>query len=278
VRGLLDLSTSVTLLLQVALHNLNGSIGGDALVRVSTVPAKIISSTTKNNLNHNFFSNIMHYDSIYIYGIVDGQANVSFNVPGIGDRNDTVYCIPFKDVTAIVSETPFEEYDPTEENSLAHEKVIQEVLKEGFSIAPMRFCTILRNKDEIFELCQSCYLPFKRNILRIRNKQEFSVKTFLNVDKLQAEVSTEDELLEKSKMIASELYTLLKEICFDNVLDEQSTREMIFNCSFLIHKDKIEEFYTAITQFDQQYTDKLKIRISGPTAPYNFVDMPTKPI
>jgi hypothetical protein len=220
----------------------------------------------------------MQYDSIYIYGVVDGQVNRPFQVTGIGDRNDTVYCIPFKDVTAIVSDTPFEEYDPTEDNTVAHEKVIQEILKEGLSIAPMRFCTILKNKDEIFKLCQSCYLPFKKNILRIRNKQEFSVKTFLQVDKLQAEVSNDLELLEKSNLMATELYDILKEIAFADVLDEQSTREMIFNCSFLIHKDNIKTFYEAVTKFDKQYTDKLKIRISGPTAPYNFVDMPTKPM
>jgi hypothetical protein len=220
----------------------------------------------------------MQYDSIYIYGIVDGQVNMSFRVTGIGDRNNKVYCIPFKDVTAIVSDTPFEEYDPTEDNTIAHEKVIQEILKEGLSIAPMRFCTILKNKDEIFKLCNSCYLPFKKNILRIRNKQEFSVKTFLQLEKLQAEVSNDAELLEKSKLMATELYELLQAITFDNVLDEQSTREMIFNCSFLVHKDRVKDFYDAINNYDRQYTDKLKIRISGPTAPYNFVDMPTKPI
>jgi hypothetical protein len=220
----------------------------------------------------------MPYDSIYIYGIVDGQVATTFDVTGIGDRKDEVYCIPFKDVTAIVSDTPFEEYDPTEDNTLAHEKVIQAVLKQDLSIAPMRFCTILKNKTEIFKLCQSCYLPFKKNILRIRNKQEFSVKTFLQVEKLMEEVTNDAELLEKSNLMATELYDLLKDIAFDDVLDEQSTREMIFNCSFLIQKDEVQHFYDAVNEFDRKYTDKLRIRISGPTAPYNFVDMPTQPL
>jgi hypothetical protein len=233
---------------------------------------------TKNNLNDLIPLKGMAFDSIYIYGIVDGQVHQNFQVLGIGAREEKVYCIPFKDVTAIVSDTPFEEYDPTEDNTLAHEKVIQEVLRHGWSIAPMRFCTILKNKEEIFKLCRSCYLPFKRNILKIRNKQEFSVKTFLNVNKLETEVSSDAELLQRSNQMATELYEILKGITFDNVLEEQSTREMIFNCAFLVHKDKVKEFYDAITKFDEEYTDKLKIRISGPTAPYNFVDMPTKPI
>jgi hypothetical protein len=217
----------------------------------------------------------MQHNSIYIYGVIDGKINKVLQTTGMGEAK--VYCIPYKDVTAVVSETLFEEYDPTAENSLAHEKVIQEVLKEGLSIAPMRFCTILKNKDEIFKLCHSCYLPFKRNILRIRGKQEFSVKVFLNVVRLEEEVSNDEELLKKSNEMATRLYELLKEIVFDDVLEEQMTKEMILNASFLIKKDKVKEFYEEINKFDQKYTDKLKIRISGPTAPYNFVDMPTKP-
>jgi hypothetical protein len=44
----------------------------------------------------------------------------------------------------------------------------------------------------------------------------------------------------------------------------------------LVHREKIKIFYEEIKAFDEQLTDKLKIRISGPTAPYNFVDMPTR--
>lgn len=219
----------------------------------------------------------MQYNSIYIYGIIDGKVNKVFQTHGMGGENK-VYCIPYKDVTAVVSETSFEEYDPTGENTLAHEKVIQEVLKEGLTIAPMRFCTILKNSDDLHKLCHSCYLPFKKNILRIRGKQEFSVKVFLDVEKLEAEVSNDDELLQKSAEMATQLYELLKEIAYDDVLEEQITKEMILNASFLIHRDKVEEFFNEINKFDEQFTDKLKIRISGPTAPYNFVDMPTKPM
>lgn len=218
----------------------------------------------------------MEYSSIYIYGIVDGRVNKKINAKGLGDRGDEVYCIPFKDVTAIVSNTPFEEYDPTEENTLAHEKVIQEVLKEGLTIAPMRFCTVLKSRADVMKLFNSAYLPFKKNILKIKNKLEFDVKVFLNVEKLRAEVSNNDELVEKSRSIAVELNKRLKQIADEMVLEEQIVDEMIMNASFLIRKEKMKNFREEIDGFDKKFTDKLKIRISGPTAPYNFVQMPTK--
>ena len=57
----------------------------------------------------------MEYDSIYIYGIVDGRLDKKLDSKGMGNESE-VYCVPFKDITAIVSNTPFEEYNPTEEN------------------------------------------------------------------------------------------------------------------------------------------------------------------
>jgi len=218
----------------------------------------------------------MDYSSIYVYGIVDGRFNKSIDVKGVGNREDEVYFVPFKDVTAVISDTPFIEYDPTEENSLAHENVIQAVLKHDLTIAPMRFCTILKGREDLIKLMHSAYMPFKRNILKIRNKKEFSVKVFLEIDKLKAEVNDDEELVRKSREIAEGLNERLKAIADDIVLEEQITDEMIMNASFLVHKEKSKEFYEEINNFDKKFTDKLKIRISGPTAPYNFVDMPTK--
>ncbi len=215
------------------------------------------------------------HSSVYIYGIIDGRINKMLNVEGISNDNQ-VYCVPFKDITAVVSSTPFVEYDPTEENTLAHEKVIQEILKENLTIAPMRFCTILKTKNDLMKLMYSAYLPFKRNILKIRNKLEFDVKVFLDVEKLMLEVNNDNELIGKSRQIATELNEKIRPIADDTVLEEQITEDMIMSASFLIHKEKIKTFYEEINNFDKQFTDKLKIRISGPTAPYNFVDMPTR--
>jgi hypothetical protein len=218
----------------------------------------------------------MAYHSIYVYGIVDGNIKISIQAKGIGNRNDEVYCIAYKDVTAIVSNTPFEEYDPTAENTIAHEDVIQAILKMNLTIAPMRFCTVLKTRADILKLLYSAYLPFKKNILKVRNRLELSVKIFLDVEKLQAEVNGYSELVEQSTTIATELNERLKRVADDAVLEEQITDEMIMNASFLVPKQNITPFYEEIKAFDEKFTDKLKIRISGPTAPYNFVDMPTR--
>jgi hypothetical protein len=214
----------------------------------------------------------MEINSIYIYGIVDGKINVELESRGIGSK-ERAYLIPLKDVTAVVSNTHFVEYDPTEENVLAHETVIQEIMKKDLTIAPMRFCTILKSRNDVLKLLDSAYYPFKSNILKIRNKKEFGIKLFLDVEKFKTEV---EDIMKKSAEIAEELHKKLEEKSEDSKLDEQITEDMIMNTAYLIRNEKINEFYEAVNNFDKNYTDKIKIRISGPTAPYNFVDMPTK--
>jgi hypothetical protein len=215
----------------------------------------------------------MENNSIYIYGIIDGKVTAELNGDGIGNEKSEIYFIPYKDITAVVSNTQFIEYDPTEENVMAHEFVIQEAIKKDLTIAPMRFCTILKSKNDVLKLLDSAYIPFKKNILKIRNKKEFGIKLFLNIEKLREEV---DDIVGKSGEIAKELHNKLKEKSEDSKLDEQITEDMIMNTSYLIQNEKITDFYEAVNEFDKSYTDKVKIRISGPTAPYNFVDMPVK--
>jgi hypothetical protein len=215
----------------------------------------------------------IQYQALYIYGIVNGRFSRRFPDIGIGNRKDEVFPIHFKDVTALVSHTPFIEYDPTEEYTLAHENVIQEVLKCDCTLAPMRFCTVLKSRNDVMKLMHSGYMAFKRNLLKVRNKHEFDVKVFLHIAQTK---ETGDALLEESRTIATACYNTLKALTDDTMLSEQVTGEMILNASFLVHKEKRETFYNAVLDFDKEYTEKIKIRISGPTAPYNFVSMPTK--
>jgi hypothetical protein len=217
----------------------------------------------------------MSKDALYVYGVIDKSHKEVF--PGIGIwEGEDVYCMPFKDISAVVSRTPFEEYDPTEENTLAHEAVIQALLKKDLEIAPMRFCTVLGGERDVMKLLSSGYAAFKLNLLKVKNKQEYDVKAFLLVENLKKEVSDDEELVQKSQAIAKQFYELLDDITDKSVLSDQVTREMILNASFLVHKEKVDHFYSKINEFDKNFTDKIKIRISGPTAPYNFVSMPIR--
>src|SRR5690348_4865050 len=73
----------------------------------------------------------------YVYGVIEAREPQSFGKIGIGGAGENVYTVHHVDVAAVVSKTPVFIFDPTRENALAHEHVIETVMK-NHTIIPMR--------------------------------------------------------------------------------------------------------------------------------------------
>ena len=87
----------------------------------------------------------------YVYCIIKTADERDFGPIGIGDGTNRVYTVRYRDLAAVVSDTPIRIYDPTRENVLAHELVNETVMRE-FTVIPMSFGTIFRTKQDIVEL------------------------------------------------------------------------------------------------------------------------------
>src|SRR5579863_1995006 len=77
----------------------------------------------------------------YVYGIIQSREPVFFGRTGIGGTGEMVYVVTHGDIAAVVSRTPVFIFDPTRENALAHEHVIETVMK-AHTIIPMSFGTV----------------------------------------------------------------------------------------------------------------------------------------
>ncbi|MCU1308131.1 MAG: Gas vesicle synthesis GvpLGvpF, partial [Acidobacteriaceae bacterium] len=65
----------------------------------------------------------------YVYGIIQGNQQATFGKTGMGGAGESVYSVHHGDVAAVVSKTSVFIFDPTRENALAHEHVIETVMK-----------------------------------------------------------------------------------------------------------------------------------------------------
>src|SRR5207237_10894183 len=83
----------------------------------------------------------------YVYCIIEADGQQTFPAMGIGGRGDQVYTIHHADLAAVVSDTPVVVYDPTRENALTHEHVIETVMKE-FTVVQMSFGTMFCSEDD----------------------------------------------------------------------------------------------------------------------------------
>jgi len=202
--------------------------------------------------------------------VVNSAEAADFRAKGFGGK---AYLIPFRGISAIVAPASFEELDPTDENLLAHETVLQEALIEkGLDVAPMRFCTVVGSEADVKKLLHEAYLPFRKSLLKVSGKLEVGVKVFIDRAKMEGRFGT--GTLEKSREIAEKIHKEMKQLAILDCLNELLTDDMIMNASFLIGRGEEEKFMERLVELDRGYTDFLQIKLYGPNSAYNFVSMP----
>lgn len=237
--------------------------------------------------------------SIYIYGITETKGNSSFGP--IGMNNNEVYTIRYQDIAAAVSKIPISVIEPTRENVLAHEKVIREIMKE-YSVIPMGFGVIAENEAEIGKILEKGHDEFKAMLEKVNNRVQVDVKVSWDTSKIYAEILNENKEIQRLKEMVSKnpktrsLKIQLGEMT-KNVIDEKRNayvneiknalgmfsndseenklmdEKMIMNTSFLVDKDRENNFYDEVNGLEKKSGGKLQIIAVGPLPAYNFTKM-----
>src|SRR5215469_7224393 len=242
----------------------------------------------------------------YVYGVIEAKEAVNFGKIGIGGMGETVYTVHHGDVAAVVSKTPVFIFDPTRENALAHEHVIETVMKSN-TIIPMSFGTVFRTDDDIREVLKSIYPSLKDVLKQMANKLEFGLKVTWDRDRIVEELKRENEeihrfqheltrkhlqstyfarmqlgrmidkaLAERAAEVVREIYDGLRAVCVASRDNKVIGDKMIMNAAFLIQKDKETEFDAAVNAVAQKFGDRLNFKYTGPWPPYNFVNIRLK--
>src|SRR5438552_5755136 len=126
----------------------------------------------------------------YVYCIIRSDRGRDFGSIGIG-AGQRVFTVAFKDLAAVVSDTPIVIYDPTRENVLAHEFVNETVMREH-TVIPMSFGTVFRSEDDVGELLRSTHQAFSDVLDKMRDKIEFGLKILWERDKVIANIERDN--------------------------------------------------------------------------------------
>ena len=111
----------------------------------------------------------------YIYCIIEATVGKTFGSIGVGDRGDELHTICFNDIAAVVSNSPIIRYKVSRENTLAHEKAIEEVMKEH-TVLPVRFATITEDEEKVKKILEKEYGKFKDLLNKIEHNSKENVK------------------------------------------------------------------------------------------------------
>jgi len=242
----------------------------------------------------------------YVYGIIEAKQPLSFGKMGIGGAGEPVYTVNFQEIAAVVSKTSVYIFDPTRENALAHEHVIETVMKTH-TIIPMSFGTVFRTDDDIREVLRSIFVSLKDVLKQMENKLEFGLKVNWDRDRIIEELKDADEeirqfhqeitrkhlqstyfarmqlgrmidkaLSERSAQYVRDIYEALRNVCVASRDNKPIGDKMIMNAAFLVERDREAEFDGAVNKIAKFYGELLNFKYTGPWPPYNFVNIRLK--
>ncbi|HSE93585.1 MAG TPA: GvpL/GvpF family gas vesicle protein [Methylomirabilota bacterium] len=240
----------------------------------------------------------------YVYCVIGALQPMRFGPIGIGNRPAEVHTINYKDIAAVVSDTPIEVYDPTRENVLAHERVNESVMRTN-TVIPMSFGTVFKTRDDIVELLRGAYEAFHDVLVKMADKLEFGLKVLWDRDVMVRETERQHEdirrlkneiaahkgstyfarvqygrlvdaaLQELSERYVGDIFTQLRDVCVASRANKPIGDKMIVNAAFLVARDQEAAFDTRVKRIGAQY-DKLTFKYTGPWPPYNFVNIRLK--
>ena len=242
----------------------------------------------------------------YVYGIVQTKEHMDFGKIGIGGAGESVYTVNYLDIAAVVSRTPVAIFDPTRENALAHEHVIETVMK-NYTIIPMSFGTVFRTDDDIREVLKSIYASLKDVLKQMSGKLEFGLKVNWDRDQIIEELKQQDEeirrfhqeiirkqlqstyfarmqlgrmidkaLAERATQYVRDIYEGLRGVCVASRDNQPIGDKMIMNAAFLVDRSREAEFDSVVNKIAKKYGKRLKFKYTGPWPPYNFVNIRLK--
>jgi hypothetical protein len=241
----------------------------------------------------------------YVYCIIRLDRPRDFGEIGIGGSK-RVYTVHYRDLAAVVSDTPIVIYDPTRENVLAHEFVNETVMRE-FTVIPMSFGTVFRSEDDVSELLRSTYQAFNDVLDKMQDKIEFGLKILWDREKVVANLEQENDeirrlkdeisrnaasstyfarmqlgrlveaaLEEKGNHFVADVHEELKQVAVASRSNKVIGDRMILNAAFLVERAREKAFDEKVKEVSRRYEEVLTFKYTGPWPPYNFVNIKLK--
>src|SRR6266849_6394229 len=213
----------------------------------------------------------------YVYCIIQSGDALRFGPLGIGSDPAEVHTVNYKDIAAVVSDTPIEVHDPTRENVLAHERV-NEIVMRQHTVIPMSFGTVFKTREDIVELLRSAYSAFQDVLAKMQDKLEFGLKVLWAPEAVVRDIEKDDEdirrlnnelasqtgstyfarvqygrmidaaLQARSEQYVADIFDALRDVAVASRANKPIGDRMIMNAAFLVSRDKEQAFDQRVKQ------------------------------
>jgi len=239
---------------------------------------------------------------LYLYGIFPDKIPETLVLEGLDKQ--PVHSEVVGGFCFLYSEALQEKYLASRRNLLAHERVLEQTMHEGYRVLlPLRFGLVVKDWETIMsQLINPHKDQLNQLFQKLAGKREVSIKVFWDAkaelqnmmeshqelkqqrDNMEGKKLSMEEVIQIGQLIesnllarkqaviqafSSELDPLAQEI----VVNDTMTEEMIYNAAFLIPWESESEFSERVEVIDQKFGDRLRIRYNNFTAPYTFAQL-----
>ena len=242
-------------------------------------------------------------EGVYIYCINELKEPLSFGAIGIGGRGDEAYTVPFRDIGAVVSNSPVKKYPVAREYLISHERVVEEVMKTH-TVLPVRFATIAENVEKVRLILEREYHKFIDLLKTMQGKKELGLKILFQEEVVYKEIiENNDDIkalkeciaplppeksyyqrMEIGRMVEAALQKerdfykddalrRLSPLCEQIRINTAYGEMMIMNAAFLVAQEREEEFDREVQGLADRYNDKVRFKYVGTLPPFNFVNL-----
>lgn len=200
----------------------------------------------------------------YVYCIINANGkNKTKSFGKIGLGSEEVYCIDYKNVSAVVSNFDGIDCGLSEENARVHNEVILHVMKRTGSVLPVGFGAVFASGKILKGVLGGAYHALKEEMKGIENKVELGLKIVANKQGAESPANNAPEEALKS----------LGKIAAKTHKGKPFMERMLLNASFLVERGRVDEFSRRVEELEKKYSDTVKLQYTGPWPPYNFVSV-----
>ncbi len=243
----------------------------------------------------------------YLYCIIPCEEQLTFDAVPIGSDDGGVHTVCCKSLAVVVSDSPVKQYETTRRNTIAHERVLETVMRE-FTLLPVRFGTITESTfplEDIQKLLSIRFEEFNRLLREMEGKLELGLKAFwrddkaifeeivaengdirrlrnslagkspeaAHFDRIRLGEMVKEALNRKRSKEATQILLPLRRLAHNVRENEALGDRMVVNVAYLVDKSRGPEFDQAVTKLDEQFGGRVAFKYIGPAPPYNFVNI-----
>lgn len=225
-----------------------------------------------------------------IYCIIEKED--VFSTTQIADNLERIW---YEDIAAVVSELEAKNIDELSEEQMqqwlsSYQKTNIDVFQSR-NIVPLRFGTIVDEKEEIENFLAVNYLHIKSSLNKVRNKAEFSVMLSWDLQPALQDIIKPDLLEElqrnasplesgrkiaqiaekKKRELENTVHRKLSSVSIDSSESKLTDDSMIMKRSYLIEKTAEKVFDSAMEELGKENKSYLHFKYVGPIPAYSFV-------